>query len=160
MVADHLGCVIPPHFTDIDPDLGVDEANALEWVRPDHAGRVIVTTNPPFRLLDELVERWWSQLLPGDELVLLTTTVAHANNSRPVLFQRLGFMPYADIWSVRWRSPMEDKDGKSLGGAAVDYQIVRAVKGLIVRSGETRQWDIMLPEQWAKVVNDAVPQSI
>ena len=136
------------------------EFDVLRWHRPAFTGKVIVTSNPPFSLLDSgsrrkkgpgFVERVWGQLKDGDELVFLTTTVSHANYTRPVLYYNLGIMPYRDIWSIRWRSPMEDSDGVSLGGAAVDYQIVRAVKGSRVEPGETRQKDVLLPKQWKKI---------
>ena len=130
----------------------IQRGDALEWKRPDDKRRVIAASNFPFRLLDPIVQRVWGELRNEDELVFLITSVSHANMSRPVLYRILGIMPYHDVYSIRWRCPMESAEGKSLGGAAVDYQIVRAVKGRPVRLGETRLWDVYSRKQQADLV--------
>ena len=120
----------------------IHPADALQWTRPQTDARVLVITNPPFGLLDPLVERIWGQLEKNDELVFLISSVSLANNSRPSLLKRLEVMPFRTLYDIRWRCPFEMPDGTVMKGAAMCHQFFRSVKGKPTPPGQTTQIDL------------------
>lgn len=135
--ADVLEC------SDIYPQDGVTEGNALEWRRPEWGGRIIVAINPPFKLLDDIALQIWQQLTKGDELIVLISSVSLANYTRPVLWRDEGLLPFCDEYHIRWRCPFEMPDGKPMKGAAMCHQWIRSVKGHTPLNGMTRAWSLL-----------------
>lgn len=110
-------------------DRVVTQRDALEWVRPPFDGRVIVAENLPFGIQDQIVDRIWSQFLPGDELILWMRDMALCCDQRPGQWYRKGIFPFRDQWAFHWRVRHERPDGSRLKSPAESHSFYRAVKG-------------------------------